>query len=174
MLQNPSAKQNLKGFSQPARELLLRYSFPGNVRELENMVERAVALGREREAIQPAICADTSLVRTWEGLPKNHVGSAVKACRSEGKKDPALTALTTAREQFEKDYIVSMLGQDEGNRTIASTMLGLSRKPLWEKCKRYGIPSAKNDPDRGLRGVPPAGLLGRLESALPEFHSPIP
>ena len=38
--------KNLKGFSQPARELLLRYSYPGNVRELENMIERAVALSR--------------------------------------------------------------------------------------------------------------------------------
>ena len=56
VLQGCSSKlhKQLKGFSQPARELLLRYSYPGNVRELENMIERAVALGREREAILPA------------------------------------------------------------------------------------------------------------------------
>jgi len=46
-------------------------------------------------------------------------------------------------EQFEREYIVSVLGRVEGSRTTASKILGLSRKALWEKCKRYGIPSAK-------------------------------
>src|SRR5262249_23635564 len=55
VLDSCSGKLNkkLKGFSPPARELLLRYSYPGNVRELVNMVERAVALGHERESIRP-------------------------------------------------------------------------------------------------------------------------
>jgi len=35
----------------------------------------------------------------------------------------------------------------EGNRTTASKILGLSRKALWEKCKRYGIPSARDEPE---------------------------
>ena len=73
----------------------------------------------------------------------------MKASRSEGK-NPAkatLTSLAAAREQFERDYIIDVLDKTEGNRTIAATMLGLSRKALWEKCKRYGIPSAKNDPE---------------------------
>jgi DNA-binding NtrC family response regulator len=44
---------------------------------------------------------------------------------------------------------VSVLGRVEGNRTTASKILDLSRKALWEKCKRYGIPSNRNgsDPD---------------------------
>jgi two-component system response regulator HydG len=58
-----------------------------------------------------------------------------------------LTSLATAREQFEREYIVSVLGRVEGSRTTASKILGLSRKALWEKCKRYGIPSAKDEPD---------------------------
>ncbi|MBL8072868.1 MAG: sigma-54-dependent Fis family transcriptional regulator, partial [Nitrospira sp.] len=50
---SPKLNKQLRGFSQPARELLLRYSYPGNVRELQNLVERAVALGRDRTTVQP-------------------------------------------------------------------------------------------------------------------------
>jgi two-component system response regulator HydG len=138
--------KKLRGFSQPARELLLRYSYPGNVRELENMVERAVALGREREAIQPADLCGFQTCPYLGGAPQDSCGFC-----SEGltggtkKKDVTLTSLATAREGFEKDYIVSVLERVEGSRTTASKILGLSRKALWEKCKRYGIPSARDD-----------------------------
>ena len=58
------------------------------------------------------------------------------------KQAGSMTSLATAREGFEKDYIVSVLERVDGSRTTASKILGLSRKALWEKCKRYGIPSA--------------------------------
>jgi two-component system response regulator HydG len=61
------------------------------------------------------------------------------------KQDAALTSLAAAREGFEKDYIISVLERVEGSRTTASKVLGLSRKALWEKCKRYGIPSAHSE-----------------------------
>jgi hypothetical protein len=52
-----------------------------------------------------------------------------------------------AREEFETEYILSVRERVEGSRTTASKILGLSRKALWEKCKRYGIPSAKDEPE---------------------------
>ena len=61
------------------------------------------------------------------------------------KKELSLTALSTAREGFEKEYILSVLERVEGSRTTAAKILGLSRKALWEKCKRYGIPSARDE-----------------------------
>jgi len=138
----------LKGFSQPARELLLRYSYPGNVRELENMVERAVALGREREAIQPADLCGFQSCPYLGGVPQESCGFCSEGLTAGSKKkESPLTALSTAREGFEKDYIVSVLDRVEGNRTTASKILGLSRKALWEKCKRYGIPSARDEPE---------------------------
>jgi two-component system response regulator HydG len=141
--------KKLKGFSPPARELLLRYSFPGNVRELENMVERGVALCRDQQHIQPAdLCGFQSCPYTG-GQPQDSCGFCHEGLSGGKRKDAPLTSLAAAREEFEKEYIVSVLERVEGSRTTASKILGLSRKALWEKCKRYGIPSAKDEPEEG-------------------------
>jgi two-component system response regulator HydG len=140
--------KKLRGFSQQARELLLRYSYPGNVRELENMVERAVALGREGDAIQPPdLCGFQSCPYSG-GVPQESCGFCSEGLTIGSKKREApLTSLAAARQGFEKEYIVSVLERVEGSRTTASKILGLSRKALWEKCKRYGIPSAHGHED---------------------------
>ena len=147
---SPKLNKQLRGFSQPARELLLRYSYPGNVRELQNLVERAVALGRDRTMVQPNdLCG-------FQSCPYSG-GTVQEACgfchegltRGSRKQVASMTSLAVAREGFEKDYIVSVLERVEGSRTTASKILGLSRKALWEKCKRYGIPSAYDDQGEG-------------------------
>ena len=138
--------KKLKGFSPPSRELLLRYSYPGNVRELENMVERAVALGHERDVIQPFdLCGFRSC--PYLGGPQQEACGFCNEGLTGGKRraDVPLVSLAAAREQFEKEHILSVLERVEGSRTTASKILGLSRKALWEKCKRYGIPSAHGD-----------------------------
>lgn len=148
VLESCAGKLNkkLKGFSPPARELLLRYSYPGNVRELENMVERAVALGHERDVIQPFDLCGFQSCPYVGGPPQESCGFCSEGLTGGKRKaDAPLVSLAAAREQFEKEHIVSVLGRVEGNRTAASKILGLSRKALWEKCKRYGIPSAHGD-----------------------------
>ncbi|WP_455244334.1 sigma-54-dependent transcriptional regulator [Petrachloros mirabilis] len=147
VLQTCSTKMNkkLKGFSPAARELLLRYSFPGNVRELENMVERGVALGRDQQSVQPAdLCGFQSCPFTG-GVPQDSCGFCNEGLSGQKRSERPMTSLASAREEFEKEYIVSVLERAEGSRTTASKILGLSRKALWEKCKRYGIPSAKEE-----------------------------
>jgi two-component system response regulator AtoC len=148
VLKTCSLKLNkqLRGFSQQARELLLRYSYPGNVRELENMVERAVALGHDRATVQPADLCGVQSCPYLGGVPQESCGFCSEGLTGGKKKTAlALTSLAVARESFEKDYIVSILERVEGSRTTASRILGLSRKALWEKCKRYGIPSAHSE-----------------------------
>lgn len=63
----------------------------------------------------------------------------------EKPESSAPVTLATAREAFERDYIAAVLKQVDGSRTNAATILGLSRKALWDKCKRYGLSSAKGE-----------------------------
>ena len=52
--------------------------------------------------------------------------------------------LAAAREQFERQYILKVLEKTQDNKTEAARILGVSRKALWEKCKRYGISKGTN------------------------------
>ena len=54
--------------------------------------------------------------------------------------------LAAAREQFERRYILKVLEKTQDNKTEAARILGVSRKALWEKCKRYGISKGTNGP----------------------------
>lgn len=146
VLHTRSAHMNkdLKGFSQAARELLLRYSYPGNVRELENMVERAVALGRAQEEIQPWDLCGFQSCPYLGGSPQDSCGFCSEGLTGAARKEAPTCSLSMARERFEREYIVSVLDRVGGSRTEAAKILGLSRKALWEKCKRYGIPSGRN------------------------------
>jgi DNA-binding NtrC family response regulator len=139
----------LKGFSQSAQELLLRYSFPGNIRELENLIERAVALGQPNEEIQAATLCGNRSCPYLGGRPQDTCGFCSEGLTGHvtGASAAEVDSLSAAREAFERQYIVAVLDRVEGSKTIASRVLGLSRKALWEKCKRYGISSEKNESD---------------------------
>ena len=136
-------KKPLDGFSQGAQDLLLRYSFPGNIRELENLIERAVALGQADDIVQAATLCGNRSCPYLGGVPQETCGFCSEGLTGHISQGETLESLSTAREAFERQYIVTVLDRVEGSKTVASKVLGLSRKALWEKCKRYGISSAK-------------------------------
>ena len=61
-----------------------------------------------------------------------------------GEIGPRVEDLAAAREQFERQYILKVLEKTQDNKTEAARILGVSRKALWEKCKRYGISKGAN------------------------------
>ncbi len=130
--------QTAKKFSGAAQELLLRYSFPGNIRELENTIERATVLAQEREEIHIADLCGQSNCPSHGGPVQSECGFCQEGV-SSAVNDRENGTLVAVRERCEKEYIVSVLAREGWSRTLAAQALGLSRKVLWEKCKRYGI-----------------------------------
>ncbi len=102
-----------------AMDLLLNYGFPGNVRELANLMERGVALATG-DTLEP------------EHLPDDLRDLQVRTFRQE---PGALRSL----EAQEAEYIRWVLTQTGGNRTRAAQALGIDRVSLWRRLKRYGL-----------------------------------
>lgn len=103
--------------SKDAVESLFAYDFPGNVRELENILERSAALS-------------PSEVVGKDDLPIFIIN------------DPATTKsllISDVAAEAEKSHIKRILLTTQGNKTKASEILGISRKTLWEKMNAYGI-----------------------------------
>ncbi|MBI5640372.1 MAG: sigma-54-dependent Fis family transcriptional regulator, partial [Nitrospirae bacterium] len=109
----PKANKKITGISDGAMEILLHYSFPGNVRELENIIERAIIL-------------EKGTVITPDSLPRG-----IRLLEIETiDPDRVKTVDEMTREYAEK--VVRMVG---GNRTKAAELLGISRTSLWKILK---------------------------------------
>ena len=102
-----------------ALDLLRAYDFPGNVRELENIVERGVALATGGR-IEPA------------HLPADLRELTIRTFRKKAGRIPTL-------EEQEHDYITWVLQEAGGNQTLAAQLLGIDRVSLWRKLKRYEL-----------------------------------
>jgi two-component system response regulator AtoC len=106
-----------------AQKALIDYDFPGNVRELKNILERSVALA-------------SSDVIALESLPA-HVAKLQKNVST-------LATLAEISSEAERIHIAKMLKFTRGSKTRTAQMLGISRKTLWEKIKLYDIEKKSN------------------------------
>lgn len=106
-LSERSGRSELR-LADSARAWMVEHSWPGNLREMRNVLERAVVL------------------------------------TSDGELDPVVRATSDRRPRalvaVERDEIVKALAFTRGHQGKAADLLGISRKTLWEKRKRYGIP----------------------------------
>ncbi len=99
--------------------ILMNYDFPGNVRELENIIERGVALANG-SAIEIA------------HLPEDLRELSIRTFRKKEGRMPSL-------EEQEMAYINWVLNEVGGNKTLAAQILGIDRVSLWRKLKKYGL-----------------------------------
>ncbi|MBW6486117.1 MAG: sigma-54 dependent transcriptional regulator [Syntrophobacterales bacterium] len=122
----------LKGIAGKAMDLLVRYDWPGNIRELENCIERAVIMAREAAIIPADFPLVIQMLSPAEG------------------KDFLDTSSGFSIFEMEKALIIKTLADMGGNRTRAAKSLGINRRTLQNKLKEYGL---NNHPggDEGLK-----------------------
>jgi two-component system response regulator PilR (NtrC family) len=119
--------QSLKPIlTQDALNSLLCYPFPGNVRELENILERAFALSNGKFI-------------TIEDLALATPENKDYANQSEIKKTKSLDLFLQEQEQQEKESILGALTQTQGNKTKAAELLGMSFRTLRYRIKKFGL-----------------------------------
>jgi transcriptional regulator with PAS, ATPase and Fis domain len=111
--------RRITGCSERVLSALMRYPFPGNIRELENAIEHAFV-----------ICIDATI--QMDDLPQHILSHLDEAGQNAPSVKPPLA-------DAEIQAIVSCLERNEYNRTRTAAELGISRNTLWRKMKRYGI-----------------------------------
>jgi two-component system response regulator AtoC len=112
--------RQLDGFTPDALEALVHYRWPGNIRELRNLVERMVVLAR----------GDKITLRDVPGEVRDNGASR----RTSGPLAGAVSM-----EQAEKRMIEQALADHDGNRTLAAKQLGISRRTLHRKLNEFGL-----------------------------------
>jgi DNA-binding NtrC family response regulator len=113
------AAKTISGVSNRAMLALTEYDWPGNIRELENTIERAVALCRGSEI-------------EMEDIVSHGISMGIPALTWAGGQFKTLS-------DIEREYIKAVLRDQEGNKSRAATILGINRKTLWAKIKKYGL-----------------------------------
>ncbi len=107
-------RKQISGFDEPARERLLQHRFPGNVRELDHVVERAVLMAQDRQIR----AADLGVTAT-------------------GPESRSLEEMSL--EEVEAFLIKKALARNEGNARKAAEALGLSRSAFYRRLQQYGL-----------------------------------
>lgn len=117
------------GLSEEARRLMHSYSWPGNARELENVIERAVILAEEE-------------------ILSDHLGISADGIGCEGEAGLSLTEISEqASRKAEIDLIERTLARTGGNKSKAAQLLGISYKTLLNKVRDYQLGPPKEEED---------------------------
>ena len=112
--------KNIQGLTAEARDVLLKYDYPGNVRELVNIMERAVVIARSQYI-------------TTDDLPFKSDFLPVESYKKSSG------ALRESVDDLEKNLIIEAMEKTQDNQTKAAEILGISERMLRYKLKKYGL-----------------------------------
>jgi len=114
-------KKKIKGFSKEAMDVLLRHPYPGNVRELENAIERAVVMAR------------------GDVLGVNDLPEAMRGALKKEQRTATVGSLPNRLEAMEQEAIEDAMKKAKGVQSQAARLLGINERNLRYKLKKYGL-----------------------------------
>jgi two-component system response regulator GlrR len=124
-------KKNVRGLSPQAMQKLMLHDWPGNVRELENALEYAVAMTQED------VIGEDFILQT-NAAPTNGAQDFALQTEMMPARSP-LKSLKEARAEFERAYLVRLLGLCEGKVTKAAEIAGKYRADFYDLLKKHNI-----------------------------------
>ena len=120
---------NIEGFTEESMRALMDYEYPGNVREMQNLIERLVVLKKNGHI-------------DIEDLPEKLYGAEARPHQEEEREPTPLEierGYDTLVSEFEKTLIAKALQETQGVKSKAAQVLNINRTTLIEKMKRLGI-----------------------------------
>jgi two-component system response regulator HydG len=112
-------RKPIRAISGKALDLLMRYEWPGNIRELENSMERAVIMARDEVIVPADLPLQIQMLSREEGITEFGIPSGISL------------------DEMERALIVKTLEDAGGNRTRTAEILGINRRTLQNKLKQY-------------------------------------
>ncbi|RPF52184.1 sigma-54 interaction domain-containing protein [Aquisalibacillus elongatus] len=127
-LHETSIKYNktIKGVSQMVMQALLNHNWPGNIRELKNVVERLVVFAEDGEV-------------SIDDLPFEHSTTKPKAVPNHNTNHNNQLSLNEQLQNYERDIIISELNKANGNKQACAEQLSITRATLYNRIKKLGI-----------------------------------
>lgn len=126
---NARFSKQVRNVAPSVMKFLTEYSWPGNIREFENIIQRAVVLAQSDTLTENYLPLGTPPVKSNDTI----------ATESLSGNQPLSKKINAITSEAEKKIILQALEEAQGNRTIAARILGLSRKGLYDKLARYHI-----------------------------------
>jgi DNA-binding NtrC family response regulator len=119
-----------KRLDPKALEVLVRYDWPGNIRELENVIERAAVLSRDE-------------MITYDDLALPLVSMPIEAPSQDSGRSPIRAGSAVSLEEMQRAHISGVLKSVGGDKEMASKILGISIKTLYSKLQAFKITDSK-------------------------------
>jgi two-component system response regulator HydG len=123
---NTELNKHIKGFGPEALDVFNHYSWPGNIRELRNVIRRAV------------LVEQGNIVGT-KSLPPEIVSSKLRKQNDLASNQHQPENLKDLKEMAERELILSTLEKFRYNKSKAASLLNIDRKTLYNKMKQYGL-----------------------------------
>ncbi len=123
----PGMGRGNAGLSREARHVLLAHAWPGNIRELQNAVERAL------------IMSDDGLITASQLRITPNAGRLADEAANDRKPPAEAPPAADSLPELEKRMVLDALAKTNGNKSRAATLLGLTRFQLYTRLKRYGL-----------------------------------